>query len=100
MQRLDRRKFLGAATGVALGGGFSHAAHAEELSFKPEPGAKLRILRWKRFVEGDETAFARNIQKFSEKYGVEVKVDAESWEDVRPKAAVAANVGSGPDLIA
>ncbi|MGO7207678.1 ABC transporter substrate-binding protein, partial [Rhizobium ruizarguesonis] len=25
--------------------------------------------------------------------------DKESWEDIRPKAAVAANVGSGPDLI-
>ena len=28
-----------------------------------------------------------------------VRVDAEGWEDVRPKAAVAANVGSGPDII-
>ena len=25
--------------------------------------------------------------------GVEVRVDKESWEDIRPKAAVAANVG-------
>jgi multiple sugar transport system substrate-binding protein len=31
--------------------------------------------------------------------GIEVRVDAEGWEDVRPKAAVAANVGSGPDII-
>jgi multiple sugar transport system substrate-binding protein len=29
-----------------------------------------------------------------------VRVDSEGWEDVRPKAAVAANVGSGPDLVA
>jgi multiple sugar transport system substrate-binding protein len=28
-----------------------------------------------------------------------VQVDNEGWEDVRPKAAVAANVGSGPDII-
>jgi multiple sugar transport system substrate-binding protein len=28
-----------------------------------------------------------------------VRLDAESWEDIRPKAAVAANVGAGPDLI-
>ncbi|MGO7961815.1 hypothetical protein AB9E07_35935, partial [Rhizobium leguminosarum] len=27
------------------------------------------------------------------------RFDKESWEDIRPKAAVAANVGSGPDLI-
>lgn len=65
----------------------------------PEKGAKLRVLRWKRFVAGDETVYLENVKKFSEKYGVEVKVDSESWEDVRPKAAVAANVGSGPDII-
>ncbi len=100
MQRIDRRKFIGAATSMAVAASLSGRAQADDLAFKPEPGAKLRLLRWKRFVEGDETAFARNVQKFSEKYGVEVKVDAESWEDVRPKAAVAANVGSGPDLIA
>ncbi len=28
-----------------------------------------------------------------------MRVDKESWEDVRPKAAVAANVGSGPDMV-
>ena len=28
-----------------------------------------------------------------------MRVDSEGWEDVRPKAAVAANVGSGPDII-
>src|SRR4029450_4310998 len=38
-------------------------------------------------------------KKFSEKYGIEVRVDAEGWEDVRPKAAVAANTGAGPDII-
>ena len=31
--------------------------------------------------------------------GVEVRVDSENFEDIRPKAAVAANVGSGPDII-
>ncbi len=36
---------------------------------------------------------------FTEATGVEVRIDQESWEDVRPKAAVAANVGSGPDMV-
>jgi multiple sugar transport system substrate-binding protein len=40
-----------------------------------------------------------NTKKFTEQTGIEVRVDSESWEDVRPKAAVAANVGSGPDII-
>jgi multiple sugar transport system substrate-binding protein len=57
------------------------------------------VLRWRRFVQGDEDAFMAHVKRFSEKFGVEVRVDNEGWEDVRPKAAVAANVGSGPDII-
>ena len=38
-------------------------------------------------------------KKFTDATGVQVRVDKESWEDIRPKAAVAANVGSGPDLM-
>jgi multiple sugar transport system substrate-binding protein len=40
-----------------------------------------------------------NVKKFTEQTGVEVRVDNEGWEDVRPKAAVAANTGAGPDII-
>ena len=64
-----------------------------------EKGAKLRVLRWKRFVQGDEDQYLVNVKKFVEKTGIEVRVDAEGWEDVRPKAAVAANTGAGPDII-
>jgi multiple sugar transport system substrate-binding protein len=28
-----------------------------------------------------------------------VRVDAENWNDIRPKAAVAANTGAEPDII-
>jgi multiple sugar transport system substrate-binding protein len=66
---------------------------------QPEKGAKLRVLRWKRFVQGDEDAYMANVKKFTEKTGIEVRVDNEGWEDVRPKAAVAANTGAGPDII-
>jgi multiple sugar transport system substrate-binding protein len=66
------------------------------LKLTPEKGAKLRVLRWKRFVQGDEDVWAENTKKFTQATGIEVRVDAEGWEDVRPKAAVAANVGSGP----
>ena len=31
--------------------------------------------------------------------GIKVRVDNESWEDLRPKTAVAANIGSGPDVV-
>ena len=50
----------------------------------------------RRSCKGDEDAWLANTKKFTDATGVEVRVDKESWEDIRPKAAVAANVGSGP----
>jgi len=103
--QLNRRKFLEGSAGVAattLGGSaavFAPAVHAQALALKPEKGAKLRVLRWSRFVQGDIDAYMVNVKKFTEKTGIEVRVDNEGWEDVRPKAAVAANTGAGPDII-
>src|SRR5215510_9275446 len=105
MTTFDRRKFLegtaGVAAGTALGASaiFAPAVHAQTLSLKPEKDAKLRVLRWSRFVQGDIDQYMKNVKKFTEKTGVEVRVDNEGWEDVRPKAAVAANTGAGPDII-
>jgi len=104
---INRRDFLkttaGAAAGTALGGAGilgAPAAHAQaNMTFAPEKGAKLRVLRWSRFVQGEIDQYMVNVKKFTEKTGVEVRVDNESWEDVRPKAAVAANTGAGPDII-
>lgn len=89
----------GASAGLMAPSLFGAAARAQELSFKPEEGASLRLLRWSPFVKGDEEQWLANTKKFTEATGVEVRVDKESWEDIRPKAAVAANVGSGPDLM-
>jgi multiple sugar transport system substrate-binding protein len=100
----NRRKFLessaGAAAVATLGTGLvSPSAQAQTLTLKPEKGAKLRVLRWSRFVQGDIDAYMVNVKKFTDKTGIEVRVDNEGWEDVRPKAAVAANTGAGPDII-
>jgi len=106
MNPFNRRKFLEGSAGVAaaatLGAGsavWAPAVHAQALTFKPEKGAKLRVLRWSRFVQGDIDAYMLNVKRFTEKTGIEVRVDNEGWEDVRPKAAVAANTGAGPDII-
>jgi multiple sugar transport system substrate-binding protein len=102
MTRITRRHFLqfSALAGATLGAPMlARDSYAQELTFKPEPGAKLRVLRWKRFVQGDEDQWMANTRAFTAKTGVEVTVDNENWEDLRPKAAVAANVGSGPDII-
>lgn len=107
MNDFNRRRFLegtaGVATTAALGGTaaiWAPAVHAQAVpAYKPEKGAKLRVLRWSRFVQGDIDAYMANVKKFTEKTGIEVRVDNEGWEDVRPKAAVAANTGAGPDII-
>ena len=105
MSKFSRRDFLKTTAGAAAAGslGVGGALVAQDAwaagKWTPEKGAKLRVLRWKRFVQGDEDLWLKNTQKFTQQTGVEVRVDSEGWEDVRPKAAVAANVGSGPDII-
>ena len=51
------------------------------------------------FVKGDEDQWLANTKRFTDKTGIAVRIDKESWEDIRPKAAVAANVGSGADIM-
>ena len=100
-----RRDFLAASAALAGIAGLSpfgirpSFAQGAEPTYKPEEGASLRLLRWTPFVKGDEDAWLANTAKFTEATGVEVRIDKESWEDIRPKAAVAANVGSGPDMV-
>src|SRR6188768_1154340 len=88
MSKFSRREFLKttAAAGTAGVGGSLLATDAfAQGKWVPE--------------KGDEDKWLENTKAFTAKTGVEVRVDSEGWEDVRPKAAVAANVGSGPDII-
>jgi len=94
MSKFTRRDVVKLGAGAALAGalgGRGIPAAAQEMKLKPEPGAKLRVLRWKQFVQGDIEAFTANTKKFTQQTGIEVRLDTESWEDVRPKAAVAAH---------
>jgi len=96
--RRDAIKALGAAA-VATAVPGARVSAAPDYHVVPEKGAKLRVLRWKRFVQGDEDLWMANTRKFTEQTGVEVRVESENFEDIRPKAAVAANVGTGPDIV-
>src|SRR2546425_8954619 len=112
---LTRRRFLQAsvagATGLALSGvsGWLKQAMAQlppgsynpqlQLSFPVEPGASLRILRWSQFVSTDQPTYERMAQQFTRRTGVPVRLEYEAWPDVQPKAAAAANVGAGPDIV-
>jgi hypothetical protein len=76
--------------------GVRAAVHAQALALKPEKGAKLRVLRWSRFVQGDIDAYMVNVKKFTDKTGIEVRVDNEGWEDVRPRPRWRPTPAPGP----
>jgi multiple sugar transport system substrate-binding protein len=100
--RRDALKALGAgalAAGGALMLGRGANPATPELRYAPEKGAQLRFLRWKRFVQGDEDQWLANTRKFTEQTGVPVQVESVSLEDIPSKAAMAANVGGGPDIV-
>lgn len=84
----------GAAANLAL---FARA-WAQSSPFKAEAGAKIQLLRWKRFVQSEEDSFNALVAAFQKATGVEVKVINESLDDVQPKASVAANTNQGPDM--
>ncbi len=74
-------------------------AWAQAAPWKPEPGAKINLLRWKRFVEAEDVAFMKIVDAFQKATGVAINVSNESYDDIQPKASVAANTGQGLDLV-
>ena len=102
MGRREALKALGAGALAASGAlmlGQSARAATPEFRYPPERGAQLRFLRWKRFVQGDEDQWLANTRKFTEQTGVTVQVESVNLEDLPSKAAMAANVGTGPDIV-
>jgi multiple sugar transport system substrate-binding protein len=75
------------------------AGGVPELKYQPEKGATLRMLRWKRYVQGDEDQWLDNTRKFFELTGVTVNIESVGPGEVPPKAAMAAGVGAGPDIV-
>lgn len=100
--KLNRRNVLKTGAVVA-GAGTANLmlwanAWAQASPFKPEKGAAITLLRWKRFVQAEEDAFMALCAAFTKATGVNVKVINESLDDVQPKASVAANTNQGPDM--
>ena len=50
------------------------------------------------FVQSEDDAFVALMNAFTKATGVKVDITRKSYEDVQPKASVAANTGAGPDL--
>src|SRR4030088_2608278 len=90
-----------AATGASAQTAASNvrAAEVPAPALPIEKGASLKMLRPVRFVKADEDVFRANAAKFTEKTGVDVKVDFVGWEDINQQTAVTSNSGAGPDII-
>src|SRR3954467_2517042 len=102
---ITRRALVTSGTTLAAAGALTGPAlldwakaWAQTAPWKPEPGAQLSMLRWKYFVQSEDDAFVALIDAFTKATGVKVNITRESFEDVQPKASVAANTGAGPDL--
>src|SRR4051794_4128212 len=88
-----------AATGASAQTSQIKAADVPAPNFAIEKGASLKMLRPVRFVKADEDVFRANAARFTQKTGVEVKVDFVGWEDINQQTAVTSNSGAGPDII-
>jgi multiple sugar transport system substrate-binding protein len=105
MTNFTRRALVNGGTALATSAALTGPAllewaktWAQNAPWKPEPGAQLSMLRWKYFVQAEDDEFVKLMEAFAKATGVKVTISRESFEDVQPKAAVAANTGAGPDL--
>jgi multiple sugar transport system substrate-binding protein len=100
---INRRNLIkgGSVLGLAGAAGLMDFAKAwaQTAPFKPEANAAINLLRWKRFVQAEDDQFMRVVEAFTKATGIKVSVSNESFDDIQPKASVAANTGQGPDLV-
>src|SRR5215208_4224470 len=101
MTSFTRRALVKGGTAVAAAGALTGSAltewakaWAQAAPWKPEKGAQLSMLRWKYFVQSEDDAFVALLDAFTKATGVKVSIARESYEDVQPKASVAANTGA------
>jgi multiple sugar transport system substrate-binding protein len=105
MTNFTRRTLVTGGTALATAGALTGPSlldwaktWAQTAPWQPERGAQLSMLRWKYFVQSEDDAFVSMLDAFTKATGVKVVVTRESYEDIQPKASVAANIGAGPDL--
>ncbi len=106
MTMFTRRTLMQGGTALAATGALTGPAllewakaWAQASQWKPEAGAKLTVMRWKRFVEAEDQAFNAMVEAFKQATKTDMNVFSESFEDLQPKASVAANTGTGPDVV-
>ena len=106
MDNFNRRRFLEGTAGVAAAprsaparSGHRPCTPRPRRPTSPRRAPSCACCAGAASCRATSTQYMNNVAAFTAKTGVEVRVDNEGWEDVRPKAAVAANTGAGPDII-
>jgi multiple sugar transport system substrate-binding protein len=98
--RIGRRGVLAGAAALAAAGALEAArAWAAEQPFTPEKGASLRLLRGATFLPAEGATTAANVAAFTAATGVRVTIENVNQDDLVSKAALAVQIGSGPDII-
>src|SRR5690242_17225498 len=97
--RRELLKALGATVVSAAAMGSPGRSEAAETRGAIESGAELKVLRWKRYVQGDEDLWLANSAKFMQRTGVKITTESIVGEELRAKGAMAASVGAGPDIV-
>ncbi|HEX7389555.1 MAG TPA: extracellular solute-binding protein [Acidiphilium sp.] len=101
MTEISRRQLMQLTAAGALAAGVSggQAFAADTPMFPIEKGAKLQLLRWTGFIESDDAQWKKNTEAFTRATGVPVTIQDISWTDIQAKSGLAAELGSGPDII-
>src|SRR5207248_4923928 len=86
MDHFTRRSLLQGGTALAAAGALTGPAlfefakaWAQTSPWKAEPGAKLTVMRWKRFVPAEDDAFNAMVAAFKTATGTEMNVFSESF---------------------
>lgn len=101
---INRRRALAMGAGLVAASALPARAALKIADVQPpkmdaEKGAALRVLRAAKFVDGDSAFFDENTKRFTEKTGIQVKVDYLAWDNMPAQTAVVANTGAGPDVV-
>ena len=77
--RRDALKALSAAAVTATGATLPRFSAAAETRSPIEKGAELKLLRWKRYVQGDEDLWMANTAKFNQVFEEYATRYPEQW---------------------
>ena len=95
-----RRGAMALGAGLLLAGGRPARAITHTLTpvpnFPLERGARLRVLRPAKYIDPDEAIFNANTKRFTERTGIEVRVDYVNWPDMPAQVAVTRTRGRAP----